>query len=300
MRAIPGPRRADAPPMPEGDSRDWLRHPGAEVLPRVSSTPCHARRVTARLQAGTTLLDAVSAAVEAAVADGGADGGADGACAILDGVALAGMAYVMPDGPPDDRHAAWYSETCTARNVTLDRATAPVGRRDGAWFLHCHAMWNGGMGHLLNDRCILAADCEVTLWLTQGARLEVAPDPETGFPLFAPRAMAAVTGANAATVTVRPHEDLHAALEAACATAGLIDADLHGIGSLIGAGFHDAPPMSAPMSEVLLLPGCRLEAGRIGALPVACVDPWGTIHQGHLRRGAGPVCVTFEVLAVGR
>lgn len=293
MRPIPAPRAADALPMPDGDSRDWVVHPGPEQQPRFTLAPCDVRLASLSLAAGHTLLDAVAGAVEAE--------GADSACVVLDGVPLSALNYVMPDGPMDRNHAAWYSETHRERGIRLTRGTASVGRRDGDWFLHTHAMWMTGracMGHLLNDQCVLAQDCRVRAWLIAGACLEVAPDPETRFPLFRPAPRNPVDAPRAALLTIRPHEDLRRTIEAACAEMGLADASIHGIGSLIGAGFADAPPMSAPLSEVLLLDGCIVEDGSCLNLPLACVDPAGAIFEGDLNVGEGPVCVTFEMLIV--
>lgn len=295
MRPIPAPRRPDAVPMPQGDSRDWVTHPGPEQAARHALARCHARRATLHLPAGLTLLDAAAQAVEAE--------GADGACALLDGVRLDRMRYVMPDGPADDQHAAWYSDTHEATAITLDRATASVGVKDGAWFLHTHAMWHDGaaaMGHLLNDQCTLAEACTIEAWLIFGARLEVAHDPETHFPLFRPEPRTCFAEMNAALLTVRPHADLHATLESACAEAGLADADIYGLGSLIGAGFDAGPPMHSPLSEVLLHAGCTVRDGVCTALPLACVDPAGNLFDGCLTRGQGPVLVTFEMLVVSR
>ncbi|WP_323769298.1 hypothetical protein [Antarctobacter sp.] len=279
--------------MPDGNSRDWVTHPGPEQPERYALIPCHARRALLHLKAGMTLLNAIGAEVGAA--------GADGACAILDGVGFSDMHYVMPDGPADDAHAAWYSETHIAKDITLDRATASVGLRDGAWFLHTHAIWGGdtpAMGHLLNDLCVLARDCTVEVWLLTGARLEVTLDPETKFPLFQPHPCTVQALPNAALLTVRPHEDLHTALESACAEAGLPDVQVHGLGSLIGARFTGAPPMSSTLSEVLLLAGCLVRDGRCLDLPLVCVDPSGQIYQGNLVPTKGPVLVTFEMLLV--
>lgn len=293
MRPIPAPRTPDARPMPEGNSRDWVTHPGPESRDRFSMQPCHARLARLRLPAGMTLLDAVAQAVEAE--------GADGACVLLDGVSFSQMHYVMPDGPADDAHAAWYSETHTLHDVTLDHATASVGVKDGTWFLHTHALWRTpatGMGHLLNDQCHLARDCTVSAWLIHGARLGVAMDPETQFPLFHPEPCPSDSPANAALLTIRPHADLRSTLETACRSAGMTDARVHGLGSLIGAGFLDAAPMAAPLSEVLLLDGCRIQNGTCTALPLACIEPAGPIFSGDLAKGQGPVLVTFETLVV--
>ena len=293
MRPIPSPRSTDAAPMPDGDSRDWVTHPGAGESARICALPCHVRAITAQLPKGLALLDAVARITEAE--------GADGACALLDGVFLSEMRFVMPDGPADSAHAAWYSDTHRARNIRLDRATASVGKRDGLWFLHTHAQWQAqtpGMGHLLNDQCILGADCTATLWLIKGAWLDVSPDAETGFPLFRPRQGRLRDPVNATLLTIRPHADLRTTLETVCAGAGVENATVLGLGSLIGAGFNDAAPMRSPLSEVLLLPGCEIRKGHCRRLPLACVDPGGRIFKGDLAKNKGPVLVTFELLLI--
>ncbi len=293
MRPIPAPRRADAIAMPEGDSRDWVVHPGDEPPERFKLSRCCARKIEAVLPKGAILLDAVASIVEVE--------GADGACAILDGVSLSKMHYVMPDGPADEIHAAWYSDTYVTEDVTLDWAISSVGLKDDAWFLHTHAIWESGgtqVGHLLNDHCVLATDCSVTIWLISGVRLEVALDPETQFPLFGPNELYAVEEPNAALLTIKPHEDLRKTLEMACEKAGISRAKVFGLGSLIGAGFLDAPPMHSTISEVVLLEGCSVEKGRCTALPLICVDPAGKTYSGDLAYGNGPVLVTFELLLI--
>ena len=60
MRPIPAPRNPDALPMPEGDSRDWVTHPGAKQAKRYALVPCHVRHAQLNLGKGATLLDAVA------------------------------------------------------------------------------------------------------------------------------------------------------------------------------------------------------------------------------------------------
>lgn len=293
MRTLPLPRRPDATPMPEGDSHDWLTHPGPVQQERFTLGPCHAQKRRLSLRGGLSLLDAVAEAVEGA--------GADGATVILDGLRFSAMDYVMPDGPLDEQHAAWYSETYRTGAARLDFGTASCGRKDGAWFMHSHAMWQAeapGMGHLLNDQCFLDGDQEIEAYLLSGARLVVTHDSETNFSLFHPEVLRQVEGANAALLTIRPHEDLRPTIEAACAGMGFAEASIHGIGSLIGAGFRDGAPMAAPLSEVVLLAGCAVEGGQCRDLSMAMVDPAGTVFRGDLLPGKGPVCVTFELLLV--
>lgn len=274
-------------------SREVLRHPGRELSPRFSVAGCQAKPVRFDLQPGQSLLDAITVEMERL--------GGDAAVLQLDGIALEDMHYVIPAGARDDSHAAWYSETYTCKAAQLQHATAMVGRKDGQWFVHCHALWRSGgqgvlMGHLLNDQCRVTAPFAARGHVLTGAMLEVALDPETNFPLFHVRRAAEVAVANGALLTIRPHEDLRGTIERACAELGIGDARLIGLGSLIGAEFRDAGPMLSPISEVLLLDGARVRDGRCEALPLICVDPQQATFRGDLNAGAGPVCVTFEML----
>lgn len=294
-RPLQPPARPDAPALPEGSSRDWLRHPGPARGRRFDAVACRTRRAALHLREGDVLLAGIAREMDRL--------GAEGGVALLDGLSADDLAFVMPDGPDDDVHAAWYSETHRHRGVRLGAATASVGFRDGGRFLHCHARWRGqdgreAMGHLLCDQVRLGADAELPAILTEGARLEVEADEETGFSLFRPRATRETAGADAVVLTIQPHTDMRGTVEAAAAQAGIRDGVIHGIGSLIGAKFLDGPPMRSPVSEAVVLPGARLEGGVCTRLPVACVDNEGTIHQGDLAPGFGPVCVTCELLIV--
>ncbi len=299
MRRIPGPIVENAAPMPGGNSRHWIRHPGKEVHPRYTLLPCGVQPAKLQLKAGENLQDTVGQAVEAE--------GADGACAILDGLSFSTMPYVMPDGPVDDEHAAWYSETHIATNAKLEKGTASVGKRDGSWFLHSHAMWHAeetGLGHLLNEQCIIAEDCTIDTWLLRGARLEVAHDSETNFFLFgpvgtSPKGQLEETR-RGGLLTIRPHEDVRTTIETACSELRFENASIYGIGSLIGAAFSNSSPMSAQMSEIFLLQGCEVRGRKCTNLPMTCVDPWGRSFSGDLLANQGPVCVTFELLIVAQ
>lgn len=292
-RPLQPPARPDAVPLPEGASRDWLRHPGPVRERRFDALGCRARRAVLHLREGDILLDGIAREMDRL--------GAEGGLAFLDGLAAADLAFVMPDGPNDDVHAAWYSDTRRHRDVWLEVATASIGRKDGDRFVHCHARWQGedgrpALGHLLCDQVRIGADADLPVLLIEGVRLEVEADDETGFPLFRPRATRDAGSHDAVVLTIQPHTDIRRTIEAAAAQFELRDGSIHGIGSLIGAQFLDGPPMRAPVSEVVVLPGARLENGTCTRLPVACVDHEGTIHQGDLAPGFGPVCVTCELL----
>jgi len=281
--------------MPGGNSHDWLRHPGPARVTRHDALACDVTPATLELPAGTALMAGIAREMDRL--------GACGGVAVLDGLAVADMAYVQPDGPDDDAHAAWYSQTRHARDVRLGAATASVGFRDGGWFLHCHALWpeaeSRGMGHLLCDQVVLARPARIPVWLTHGARLDVVADDETGFSLFRPRVTAGTAPAAArrgVILTLQPHSDIRATVGAVARDHGIAEGAILGIGSLIGAGFAGSPPMRAPVSEVVVLNGARLSEGRVARLPVACVDHLGEVHSGDLLAGQGPVCVTCELL----
>ena len=270
-----------------------IRHPGPPATDRRRIVPGHAQRIELALPAGAVLMEAVAAAV--------GELGCDCAILLLDGLEVGPYHYVMPTlDSPDGRRAAWYSATHSGDRATLEHATATVGRRNGDWWLHCHAVWDSETGrqkagHLLPDRITIAAPGRATAFAFRGGGFEVMPCEETLFPLFRAVPTRAPEGpVNAAIMTLGPFEDLARATALAAAEAGLgADARLYGIGSLIGADFADAPALESPVSEVVLLPGATP-----GHLPAHCVDPDGTMFRGRLLPGHAPVCITFEAMIV--
>lgn len=269
-----------------------INHPGPRLANRRHVVPVHVKRRHVTLPGGTTLMQAVSQAMD--------ESGFDSAMIVLDGLRIGPYNYVMPAvKSPDGRRAAWYSETHSGDIARLEAAVATVGRRDGAWFLHCHAVWDSETdtqkaGHLLPDQVIIAEDAEIVCLGCIGGRFDVTLDPETEFPLFRPFAEGRpAEKINGAIICLSPFEDVgETAVDTAEALA-LDDARLFGIGSLIGADFEDATPMESSISEVLLLPGARPDY-----LPTHCVDPDAAMFRGTLRPGQTRVCVTFEMMVV--
>lgn len=270
-----------------------IRHPGPPTTPRRHVVRGVAREVSAELPAGAILMDAVAAAME--------EIGADCAVLRLDGLEMGPYDYVMPAASPDEEHAAWYSAVHSGAAARLDCATAMVGRRDGDWFLHCHALWDVDApqpkaGHLLPDRVTLAAPARISGLAFDGGYFDVTPDAETNFSFFRPRRTGPPEETNAAIVTLAPHEDLSTAIGELSRELGLAAPTLLGIGSLIGADFTDAPSMPSPISEVLLLEGAGVGSDGRPDLPMLCVDPQGNLFRGHIAPGGAPVCVTFELI----
>ena len=220
----------------------------------------------------------------------------ESALIILDGVKTGPFNYVLSSYSNDDLHAAWYSDTHSCSAAHIRSATAIVGRRNGAWWMHCHALWDTedltGMGHLLPDEVTLANDATVTLLGFKGGRFDVALDPETAFPIF--HVHGGRSNGNALVAKVNPHKDIYSAIEELIAEAGFAQADIYGIGSLIGAYFEEGNPMTCPISEVLIAPGANWNGSL--HLPMYCVDTERNFFHGNVLKDTAPVLITFEMM----
>ncbi|WP_417721821.1 hypothetical protein [Salipiger sp.] len=269
-----------------------IRHPGpADPQPSLV-VPGRAVRHRVTLRAGQDLLADLARVME--------DLGCDCAAVRLDGLRIGPFAHVGPDVSRDGLHAAWYSDTRTGAAARIARGTAIVGRRDGAWFFHCHALWTDGgrevAGHLLPGEVTIADTCDVTAVAFTGGTFTAALNAQTQFTLFHPRPGPPVAAPDALIAKLNPYADVPQTLSRIAREAGFERAEVLGVGSLIGADFTDAPAMVSPISEVLFLPGAATGPG--AGLPTLCVDPSGALWQGTLAPGGAPVCVTFEVMLV--
>jgi len=272
------------------NSRDVIRHPGPENKLRVISAMGDVAEHSVGVKAGDRLMQAVAVLMDNAECDSGV--------IVLDGVKVGPFDYVMPGYSKDDSHAAWYSDTYSCAAATLRHATAIVGRRDGVWWLHCHAIWDAqnavGIGHLLPDDVTIAADATVTLHAVSGARFEVALDAETAFPVF--HVHGERHEGNALIAKIYPHEDIHTSIEVLIGKAGFTRATVYGIGSLIGARFEEGNAMVSPISEVLVPPGATWDGAL--KLPMICVDTQNNQYEGTIVKDGAPVTVTFELMIV--
>ena len=272
-----------------------ITHPGPRGAVRQHVVPGHVRRVALPLAKGRILMEAVAEAMDGL--------GCDSAMLVLDGLVLGPYRYVMPRfGSPDGVRVAWYSDTHEGEGAVLEHAVASVGRKEGAWLLHCHAVWddNTRSGHLLPDQVTIGADCMVTAFAFTGGLFDVTADEETAFSFFRARPGGTAAGpVNALIATLAPFEDLVTVMPDLAAPLGGpmggplggSEAPLYGLGSIIGADFTAGPSMESLASEVLTLPGAT--AGRI---PLHCVDPDGGMFRGDLVPGGGPVLITFELM----
>lgn len=280
-----------SPEAPRQPGIRWIDHPGPPASQRCQILPC---RVTPRrfdLRGGMTLHDAVVAAL--------AERGEQTAYVRLQDVAMKELRYVIPAHDASGRHAAWYSDTHRLpAPARIHRAGLHVGRRDGLPFLHCHGLWEGAdsqlaMGHLLPTESVLACDTTAECLAIEGAFLEVVPDEETRFSLFAPRREGS-PAPNALLFTLRPNQDLSEAVETLAARYGIAKARLSGLGSLVGTTFADGSRLASHATEVLILEG-KVEDGRV-AMELVSVGIDGEHRRGQLAHGLNAVCVTCELL----
>jgi predicted DNA-binding protein with PD1-like motif len=247
------------------------------------------------LAPGRTLLDAVAGPL--------AEAGMRGGVVHLSGGSFSPFCYVMPALSSDPRFAAYYSETYRPAGETrLERASVTFGERDGAGFLHVHGTWiepdgRRRAGHLLPAEVVIAEPVRAEAWGSAGAAWRVIPDAETNFSLFTPVALTAAEP-GCLLLKIQPNEEIHAAIEAACAVHGLATTRVRGIGSIVRPAFADRRVIPTDASEVLIRDGIVRpgpDGGLLAHLDIAVVDVAGAIHEGVLLRGANAACITFEL-----
>ncbi|MCH8466378.1 MAG: hypothetical protein LAT78_07415, partial [Roseinatronobacter sp.] len=210
-----------------------IPHPGPPAPARADILPCEAVSLRLTLRAGLPLTEAI---VTAFAAQGFAYG-----YLRLEGVALAPLAYVMPAPAPGDGHAAWYSATHTQPQARIATGGAHLGLREGRAFLHCHALIaSGEMGHVLCDDSRGAEDVSVQAWGLRGAGLVAQEDSETQFTLFRPAPLGQPARTTAWLVTLRPNQDIGAAVLALARAHQITHARVDVIGSLVGREFADS------------------------------------------------------------
>jgi predicted DNA-binding protein with PD1-like motif len=272
-----------------------LVQPGPVHPRRIDSFGGTAQVLTFPLRAGVSLLRAATEPLVSA--------GWRGGTLSFTGGAFDPFRYVMP-GPPDDAsHVAYFSAPRDPPGVTrVEQANATFGWHDGGPYLHCHAVWTESDGarrggHILTGESIVVEPAIVQAWGFFDIAIETSPDPETNFTLFQPDG--SCTGnARAVVSRVRPNEDIVTAVEAIAHAHRMPEATIRGsLGSLIGAHFSDGTTVPDNATEVLVRSG-RVRTG-IAALDLLVVDARGDVHEGWVRRGENPVCITFDLVMTG-
>jgi hypothetical protein len=272
-----------------------IRQPGPPPPERAVAVPCRATPLRLEIPPGLLLRDAVADAVAAR--------GFDGAVFRFLSGGLGPFAYVMPALSPDGRTAAWYSETYRPEGVTaLDTGALTLGVRDGAAFFHAHAIWREasgkrGAGHILPEVATAALPVLLEGVGLHGARFEAAPDPETGFILFAPVAVGTPPDApNALALRLRPNQDMTQALEDLARPLGPARVE-GGVGSTIGARWVGGTGDTDRFATEMFLSDGHIAPGG-GRLTAGLVTLDGDIRAGRLVRGDNPVLMTLEAVLV--
>jgi predicted DNA-binding protein with PD1-like motif len=269
---------------------------------RIDSFAGEARAFDFTLARGTSLLDAVAAPLEAA--------GLKGAGVTFRHVGFKPFRYVLPALSPDAEHVAYYSATHAPEDeIEVTFANLTYGARDGAPFVHCHAMWRDPAGrvcggHLLPSETFVAAPGAATAYGTAQIAMVSKFDPETNFTLFGP-----VAGAESPErskeprcilARVKPNEDLIEGIEEVCRRHGVLSARVRsGVGSIVGAEFEDGRIIYEHPTEIFVLAG-HVAPDRDGRpradVTIALADMKGDLHEGRPMRGRNPVLICFELV----
>ncbi|MBM6580658.1 DUF296 domain-containing protein [Microvirga sp. BT689] len=276
-----------------------IHHSGPTAPERIAAVAGSAVPLRFVLEPGQTVDEAVALGMKAS--------GCIGGFVAFEGGRCEPFRYVMPAASSDPRYAAWYSETFEPVGpVTIRRACAIVGVRDGKPFLHCHGIWDTSegprMGHMLAPVTTVSEPIVVKGIGFRDANFEAMPDPETNFTLFEPVRFAGAnfmtSGVRMLLAKVRPNEDISLAIEKICLRHGIETAKIHGIGSLNGVRFVDGTQVDSYATEVSIRDGIVKSDGNqlVAQLAIDVVDMEGVISSGKLVRGDNPVCITFEIV----
>src|SRR5580700_4242292 len=278
-----------------------IEQPGRPAPERIQWAEARGSAFSFTLEAGVPLLEAARR--------GFAGRGFAGGVLNIKSGALGPFAYVMPALSTTKENAAFYSYTFRPSGITrLTTGAMTLGKRDGAAFFHCHALWReadgrAGGGHILPEETVVAEPFEVEAFGLDGAVFAAEPDAETNFKLFGPvpsAASRAQTTRRAYALRLRPNQDFAGALEAFCRERGISSAKLHGgVGSIIGARFADGRSVEPFATEMAVRSGV-IALGADGTpeatLDVALVDYTGGLAVGRLLRGDNPVLMTMELV----
>jgi predicted DNA-binding protein with PD1-like motif len=284
----------------------FIQQPGPSASDRIISVEGRGRAFTFELEPGLLLLEAVR---KGFTETGFAEKAFESGVLELKDVALTSFAYVMPALSKTPANAAFYSEIFKPAGITrITSGAITFGRREGAPFFHCHAVWHEADGkvaggHILPDGSIIAERITVTALGLDGAAFEAVPDPETNFTLFRPiisEARNTPEKTQIFALRLRPNQDFTGALEAFCVNHKIHHARIRGgVGSTIGVHFDDGRIVENFATEVFIRDG-MIAPGPDGTLQaridVALVDYTGAVNEGVLLRGRNPVLMTFELV----
>jgi predicted DNA-binding protein with PD1-like motif len=279
-----------------------IRHPGPVDPNRIDSFAGEARVLDVTLARGMSLLDAVAAPLEAV--------GLKGAGVTFRHARFTPFRYVLPALSPDAEHVAYYSAThAPEEEIEVTFANLTYGARDGAPFVHCHAMWRDAAGricggHLLPSETFVSVPAKATAYGTAQIAMLSKFDAETNFTLFRPVACAEPPARSkeprCILARIKPNEDLIEGIEEVCRRHGVLSARVRsGVGSIVGAAFEDGRIIREHPTEIFVLAG-QIAPDRDGRpradVTIALADTKGDLHEGKPVRGRNPVLICFELV----
>lgn len=281
-----------------------VNHPGKPDPVRIVSLEGDGISKHFTLESGRSLRDAMHIPLSEA--------GIEGGTVRFENLHVSAHHFLMPALAVDDQHAAFYSAPHAIEEGTvIEFGCATYGRKDGAPFVHCHAVWRGRDGqrqggHLLMDQTIVGESSPARAWGLHNATMATKYDSETNFTLFHPTqvdqpatAIHGETGKRVVLARIRPDEDLTMAIEDVCRLHGIANATIHGsVGSIIGAEFEDGTVLEDRATEIMVRSGEVKTGpdGLRGRLEIALANPDGKIWEGVLVRGRNPVLICFELV----
>jgi predicted DNA-binding protein with PD1-like motif len=274
-------------------------------MPRVQTVTTRSAAVHARLSPGARLIDGLDEILAST----------DATCAQVEitGGILDRISYCVPAECADGSVVCTFSETREARTpAQLLAGSVTVGFRNGARFMHCHAVWldaDGELrgGHLWPETVVGGVPVYAVVHPLPGITSINARDPETCMPVFTPHLDSDRStepelhrGTRVAMSRVRPGEDITAAVRRVCAEQGFRTAVVRaGVGSLVGACLRRGDgvfTVDGPATELATIAGrVRGDAADL-ELSAIVVDRHGEVQRGVLVPDRNPVAITFELL----
>ncbi len=284
-----------------------LLHAGLPAVQRINSILTKSGGVCIRIPQGESLLKAITQALH--------DMGTDSGFAEIYGGELSPANYCIPAESDGEGRAVSFSDSKALRRTELISASATIGIRDGAPYMHCHGhfLTTKGKhvgGHLFPETYAGINGPWAAVYGLSNVQWVSADDPETNMPVFTPREVQGNTmdessGMNNTVIArVLPNEDITESVLRMCAEQGFSTAVIRaGLGSLIGASYKDRETgqrrqIDGPGTEVTSLTGHVSTTNGIAETHLTCtlVDRHGQIHAGELIPGMNPVAVTFELV----
>lgn len=282
-----------------------IQHPGPAAPDRLQIQSGSLNRIEVELAPGMPIVESIGQVLDPM--------GIGAAALHFEDLAFAPMRYVKPTYSDTPDRVAFYSSTHAPEGVqNIDLATATYGTKDGAPFIHCHAIWKKADGqieggHILPYEARLAGPTRMVAYATSDAAMTVVPDEETNFSLFSALQMPGKTitipshdqDGMLIVARIRPNQDLVSAIETICRHCGISKARvISGIGSTVGAAMEGKDLIRKIPTELLVASGTvDVDANGTSRIDMDTylIDADGHVHRGTMIRNANPVLICFEL-----